>query len=52
MCGDVAGYGCGDIKTLFERAEQGNLKLLEIAEIVDERELAVSYETETAVSPE
>jgi len=53
MCGGVAGYGRGDIQALLDKAEaQGSLTAPEIAAILDERELPVTYETTSSVGPE
>nr|ADE29248.1 hypothetical protein [uncultured virus] len=53
MCGGVAAYGRGDIQTLLDEAEaQGSLTAPEIAAILDERELPVTYETTSSVGPE
>ena len=53
MCGGVATYGRGDIQTLLDEAEaQGSLTAPEIAAILDERELPVTYETTSSVGPE
>jgi hypothetical protein len=53
MCGGVAAYGRGDIQTLLDAAEeQGSLTAPEIAAILDERELPVTYETTFSVGPE
>jgi len=50
MCGGVAAYGRGSIQELLDAAEQkGSLTAPEIAEILDERELPVSYETKSDV---
>jgi hypothetical protein len=52
MCGGVAAYGRGDIQTLLDEAEaQGSLTAPEIAGILNERELPVTYETESSVGP-
>ncbi|MGQ4556011.1 hypothetical protein [Halobellus sp. GM3] len=46
MRGDVAGYGTGKVEELLRAAdERGSLTASEIAEILDSRELSVSYET-------
>lgn len=46
MHGGVAGYAPGTINKLLTKAEQeGSLTAPEIAEILDERELSVEYET-------
>lgn len=46
MRGDVAGYGIGQIEKLLRAAdERGSLTASEIAEIVDARELEVTYRT-------
>ena len=53
MCGGVAAYGRGDIQTLLDEAEaQGSLTAPEIAAILDERELPVTYETTSSVGPD
>jgi hypothetical protein len=53
MCGGVAADGRGDIQTLLDEAEvQGSPTAPEIAGILDERELPVTYETESSVGPE
>ena len=53
MCGGVAAYGRGNIQTLLDEAEaQGSLTAPEIAAILHERELPVTYETESSVGPE
>ena len=53
MCGGVAAYGRGDIQTLLDAAEeQGSLTAPEIAAILDERELPVTYNTTSSVGPE
>jgi hypothetical protein len=53
MCDGAAAYGRGDIQTLFDEAEaQESLTAPEIAGILDERELPVTYETESSVGPE
>jgi phenylalanyl-tRNA synthetase beta subunit len=53
MCGGVAAYGRDDIQTLLDEAEaQGSLTAPEIAAILDERELPVTYETTSSVGPE
>ena len=53
MCGGVAAYGRGNIQTLLDEAEaQGSLTASEIAAILDERELPVTYETTSSVGPE
>jgi len=53
MCGGVAAYGRGDIQTLLDAAEEeGSLTASQIAAIVDERELPVSYDTHSSVGPE
>ena len=53
MCGGVAAYGRGNIQTLLDEAEaQGSLTAPEIAGILDERDLPVTYETESSVGPE
>jgi hypothetical protein len=53
MRGDIAAYGRGDIQTLLDEAEaQGSLTAPEIAAILDERELPVTYEMTSSVGPE
>ena len=53
MCGGVAAYGRGDIQTLLDAAEEeGSLTASQIAAILDNRELPVTYETESSVGPE
>jgi len=53
MCGGVAAYGRGNIQTPLDEAEaQGSLTAPEIAGILDECELPVTYETESSVGPE
>jgi hypothetical protein len=53
MRGDVAGYGSGNIEQLLRAAEdRGSLTAPEIAEILDERELPVAYETSIDVGAE
>ncbi len=55
MCGGVAAYGRGDIQTLLDEVlteAQGSLTAPEIAAILDERELPVTYETTSSVGPE
>jgi len=53
MCGGVAAYGRGDIQTLLDAAEEeGSLTASQIATILDERELPVTYETRSSVGPE
>ena len=53
MCGGVAAYGRGYIQTLLDEAEaQRSLTVPEIAAILDERELPVTYETRSSVGPE
>jgi len=53
MCGGVAAYGRGDIQTLLDAAEEeGSLTASQIAAILDERELPVTYETTSSVGPE
>jgi hypothetical protein len=53
MCGGVAAYGRGDIQTLLDAAEEeGSLTASQIATILDERELPVSYDTHSSVGPE
>jgi hypothetical protein len=55
MCGGVAAYGRGDIQTLLDEVlteAQRSLTVPEIAAILDERELPVTYETRSSVGPE
>jgi hypothetical protein len=55
MCGGVAAYGRGDIQTLLDEVlteAQGSLTAPEIAVILDERELPVTYETTSSVGPD
>ena len=53
VCGVVAAYERGNIQTLLDEAEaQGSLTAPEIAGILDEREVPVTYETESSVGPE
>ncbi len=53
MCGGVAADGRGDIQTLLDAAEkEGSVTASQIAAILDERELPVTDETESSVSPE
>jgi hypothetical protein len=53
MCGGVAAYGRGDIQTLLDEAEaRGSLTAPEIAAILEERELPVTYEIESSIGPE
>ena len=53
MCGGVAAYGRGNVQTLLDEAEvQESLTVPEIAAILDERELPVTYETTSSVGSE